>query len=302
MDSLPKDMDNLTDNRSEGFEGQRLYRVPPAVISRMRSRPHTRDFLVTDLGYFPITEGHRVTRLEGTGTYILIFLEEGSGWLQIANKTFRAERGQVILLPPDLAHAYGADAENPWKIYWFHFLGRGAEALLKWTPFTEKRPIIPCVAANGLKRNFRSALSTVERGYSNHSLLELSRLLINNLTLLHTRNPPHSRNRQSQRIELVMDYMRENLERHEPLSSYAAYGGYSISRFSESFRNHCGVSPMAYLTELRIQKACELLDSTDLQVGEIATQIGIQDTLYFSRIFRKHTGLPPTQYRKLNVG
>jgi AraC-like DNA-binding protein len=302
MDSLPKNMDNLTKNRPEGFKGQRLYRVPPAVITRMRSRPHTCDFLVTDLGYFPITEGHRVTRRNGTNSHILILIEEGNGWLKLRGKTYRTESDQVILLPAGLAHAYGADRRRPWKIYWIHFQGSGAEALLQWAPFTKKSPIIPCTAADRLRSNFRAALATVERGYSNHSLLELSRLLIDSLTLLHPRNPPPSKNCRSQRIELVMDYMRETLERPETLARYAAHGGYSMSRFSESFKKHCGVSPMAYLTELRIQKACELLDRTELQVGEIATQLGFQDTLYFSRVFRKHTGVPPTRYRKLHVG
>ena len=300
MDSLRIYMDNLTASRAEGFEGQRLYRLPPAVLSRMRSRPHTRDFLVTDIGYFPITAGHRVVRPEGSATYILIFVEEGSGWLKLGDKKFTAERGQAILLPPDLAHSYGADAKNPWNIYWFHFQGSGSEALLQWTPFSKKNPIIPCPAADGLRRNFRTALATVERGYSNHSLLELSRVLINNLTLLHTKNPTLSKDRQSQRIEQIMDYMRENLDCPEALERYAARCGFSVSRFSESFKKHCGVSPMAYLTELRIQRACELLDSTDLQVGEIAEQLGFQDTLYFSRLFSKHTGMPPTAYRKLN--
>ena len=59
---------------------------------------------------------------------------------------------------------------------------------------------------------------------------------------------------------------------------------------------------MAYLTELRIQKACELLDNSDLRIAEIASRVGYDDKLYFSRIFRQHTGLPPTAYRTLNIG
>jgi AraC family transcriptional regulator, arabinose operon regulatory protein len=128
-------MDNLPIHRPEGFLGQRLYRVPPSVMRRMRQRPHSRDFLVTDLGHFPETAGHQVNRSRGAEAHILMLVEEGRGWVRVAGGTFSAHSGQAILLPPKQAHAYGADPSHPWKIYWFHFLGKGAEHLLKWTPF-----------------------------------------------------------------------------------------------------------------------------------------------------------------------
>lgn len=59
---------------------------------------------------------------------------------------------------------------------------------------------------------------------------------------------------------------------------------------------------MTYFTELRIQRACELLDRSDLQVGEIAEKLGFADRLYFTRLFSKHTGMPPTAYRQRRIG
>ena len=99
-----------------------------------------------------------------------------------------------------------------------------------------------------------------------------------------------------------MDYMREHLQDPKTLPHYAKQCGYSVSRFSETFKDHCGVSPMIYLTELRIQRACELLDNSDLQIGEIAQQLGYEDRLYFSRLFSQHTGMPPSAYRKRGIG
>lgn len=302
MDIFSEFMDNLTILKTEGFQGQRLCRVPPAVIRRMQERPHTRNFLVSDLGYFPLTQGHRVDRPKGTRRHILILVEEGAGWLQFQGRQFKLERGQAILLPPHQAHAYGADRANPWKIYWFHFSGVGAEELLRWTAFSERHPIIPCPAIDGLRRHFRTVLARVERGYSDQTLLELSRSLINVLTLLHAEHTGIQNQRQYARIEASMDYMREHLDNPKPLSHYAREAGFSISRFSEAFREQCGVSPMTYFTELRIKRACELLDATSLQVTEIAQKLGYEDTLYFSRVFRKHTGMPPTAYRKLGIG
>ena len=254
-----------------------------------------------DMGYFPNAAGHRVERPEGAATYILIFVESGQGWLELSGR-HSLNSGDVVLIPPDKAHAYGADPEDPWKIYWFHFDGHGARALLKWTPFTEKTPSSPSPLIDSIRRHFHTALATVERGYSDHTLLELSLALINLLTLLHSKNPNQVKERENQRIERVMDAMRRDLEDPKTLPYYAKQSGFSVSRFSEIFKKHCGVSPMTYYTEMRIQRACELLDKTDLQIGEIAQRIGFEDSLYFSRLFRKHAGMPPSAYRKLGIG
>lgn len=211
-------------------------------------------------------------------------------------------RGDTVLIPPHQAHAYGADPNDPWKIYWFHFGGRGAQALLKWTPFSERNPSVPSPLIDSLRRHFHTALAVVERGYSDHTLLELSRVLINVLTLLHSNNPSQRSQCETQRIERVMASMRNHLEAPKPLTHYAREAGLSISRFSETFKKHCGISPMAYFTELRVQRACELLDRSDLQIGEVAAVLGFEDRLYFSRLFSKHTGLPPTEYRRRRIG
>jgi len=302
MESLSGNMDNITKNRAEDFEGQRLYRLPPSAIQRMRNRPHTRDFLVTDLGYFPVTEGHRVYRPHGAATHILILVESGRGWAQQAGLHHSLGPGQAILFPPDQPHAYGADPSHPWRIYWFHFAGAGAEALIEWTPFAAQQAVLFCPAMDALRRHFKSILTTVERGYTDHCLLNLSRSLINILSLLHEPGPEPVRRRLSMSLEEVMDYMRAHVCEPELLAAYARRCGLSVSRFSEAFREHTGVSPMTYFTELRLQRACELLDTSDLRVGEIAQFLGFQDALYFSRLFRKHIGVPPSIFRKRGIG
>ncbi len=63
------------------------------------------------------------------------------------------------------------------------------------------------------------------------------------------------------------------------------------------FRRAFGVSPIEYLNRLRLQKACELLVEQELHVGEVAERVGIGDSNYFARLFRKTTGVSPSNYR-----
>ena len=59
-----------------------------------------------------------------------------------------------------------------------------------------------------------------------------------------------------------------------------------------------GMTPMQYITSIRMTKAKELLETTDLTINEIGDLIGYQNALYFSRIFKKTVGTAPTAYRQ----
>ncbi|MFH5185078.1 helix-turn-helix domain-containing protein [Paenibacillus sp. TAB 01] len=79
----------------------------------------------------------------------------------------------------------------------------------------------------------------------------------------------------------------ESIAEAEHLSSYA---------LSRMFKQHVGINFIDYLTEIRLEKAKELLCSTDLKLNEVAERVGYQHS-YFSRIFKKNVGMTPSKYR-----
>ena len=72
----------------------------------------------------------------------------------------------------------------------------------------------------------------------------------------------------------------------------------SKSAFSERFRKVVGVSPMQYVTELRLQKACEMLSGTEIGIKQIAKLVGYESASSFSNAFRRKLGISPIDYRK----
>ena len=74
----------------------------------------------------------------------------------------------------------------------------------------------------------------------------------------------------------------------------------SLSSFKREFRKEFDDSPTNYINEKRIEKAKELLSVTNLPISEIAYETGFRDSLYFTRLFKKKTGIPPTSYRTEN--
>ena len=103
-------------------------------------------------------------------------------------------------------------------------------------------------------------------------------------------------------VTAVIHYMRENLERKLSLEDIALHTGYSLSHISALFTKQTGYSPLAYFNHLKIQQACNLLDFTDMKVNQICYKIGIEDSYYFSRLFRKIMGMSPREYKKMKKG
>ena len=72
----------------------------------------------------------------------------------------------------------------------------------------------------------------------------------------------------------------------------------SASHFSRLFAERTGHSPIDYFIQLKIQRACQLLNNSDWSIAEVAREMGFEDQFYFSRLFRKVMNMSPREYRK----
>ncbi len=98
-------------------------------------------------------------------------------------------------------------------------------------------------------------------------------------------------------VGLSINFMLENLSCKFKLSELAQVVNLSTSHYSRLFLSRTGHSPIDYFIQLKIQRSCKLLDSTNLSIAEVARETGFDDQFYFSRQFRKVMGMSPGSSR-----
>lgn len=105
------------------------------------------------------------------------------------------------------------------------------------------------------------------------------------------------------RIEVIrpaIAYMTENYSEDITIEQLAETVCLSKSYFMRRFKEAAGVGAIAYLSQLRIRKACEILSQTDKTAAETAFACGFRNLSNFNRLFRKIAGCTPKEYRKLH--
>jgi AraC-like DNA-binding protein len=92
-------------------------------------------------------------------------------------------------------------------------------------------------------------------------------------------------------------YIRSHYSKPVSIAELARESGVERRRFAYLFNKYTGMSPVSYLAECRIRRSKELLRMEDCPISQVAEQVGYTDSFYFSRFFKKQTGLSPSDYR-----
>ena len=101
-------------------------------------------------------------------------------------------------------------------------------------------------------------------------------------------------------IERATHYFNENYAKEISIEEYAGSRHIGVCWFIRSFKRVIKLTPMQYIVSLRIASAKRLLTDTDYNISQISSAVGYDNALYFSRLFSKHVGLSPSEYRRKN--
>ncbi|MEK4852224.1 AraC family transcriptional regulator [Paenibacillus sp. FSL H7-0756] len=236
--------------------------------------------------------------------YLIHTVLEGRG--RFESDTFSAEcnAGDTFVIIPGMLFSYKADTDIPWHYAWVALQGIGVLDQLRAVGITRERPfarsdMVPELhhLYTGIRQSFKQSayprLESLEA--SGWVRLLLHRIGRDNLGEL----PPHP-TEMPEMIDRQIDQAIRwiTLQFHQQLSidHIASSLGYHRVHLSKAFKQRTGMSPKQYLLKVRMDKAKELLAST-LTIEQVASSVGFNDALYFSKQFRKVAGMPPSEYR-----
>lgn len=289
--------------KSRGFEGELIIEIPKVATSHCEQLPLISQLFISRMGYYPRALHHYYQRPNGISQAILLYCTDGQGWIELNGSTSQVHAGEVFMLPVDVPHAYGADPQNPWSIYWLHINGTHCSTATMTIMERDGEPLRAIQVGLSDERNalFTHIANTLLKGYSASNLLQANLALPYYLSSFigpeHFSSQKPSASDASATEKAIM-YMQDNLSNSLSLDNIACSVNLSVSFFSRKFKKDTGYAPIEYFNYLRIQKACQLLHFSSWRINEVASAIGIDDPFYFSRLFKQQMGLSPAHYRK----
>jgi len=261
-------------------------------------------FFIGSLGYYPQAAGHYTYRKKGLPENLLIYCVDGQGWYRLRNKTYKVQANEFFLLPRNMEHAYGSDPAHPWSIYWLHFGGSQLQEWNRLPHVSESHSPTVVRGRDEIVQSFNKIYHSLSLGYSINNLL-FANLCVPHFLSLFFYNSQHFYENPSQNSNVVdkaIHYMNQHVHENISLPELSASCNYSTSRFSSLFRDQTGFAPIDYFLHMKIQKATQLLDFTDKPVKQVATELGMDDPYYFSRLFKRIMGVSPTEFRTHRQG
>ncbi|WP_101757089.1 AraC family transcriptional regulator [Oceanicoccus sp. KOV_DT_Chl] len=276
--------------------------VPEFIVAELATNPLTDGCYLVALGYYPNAFGHRMDRPIHSDQ-LIIYCTDGEGLIQVGNDSQLIKRGDMLVLPKNIAHRYQATTNSPWTIYWVHFDGLLSNHFLApLVPDGQAFSVLPLGIQPKLVADFEALLEVRRTGYNPRNFVYASNQLRQILSFLGASG--HLANNQAEQLNLdaIHAMMQENLHGQLSLDTLAKKVQLSKYHFSSKYKSITGQSPIQHFLHLKMEHACYLLDISGNSVKEISRSLGYEDNFYFSRLFKKIIGVSPRQYRQLKRG
>ncbi|WEK53480.1 MAG: AraC family transcriptional regulator [Candidatus Cohnella colombiensis] len=235
--------------------------------------------------------------------FLLHHVISGSGQFTTAEFDGKLSAGQSFLIHPKQLFQYVADVHEPWRYRWVAFTGNYAATLVAESGFTTGIPVIS-TGDNRKPRDYCRAIFDTFRARSNSASLEANGQLYLLFACLqaHATNLPISPLRpdshNEQLVNQVISFLSTQYAEPLTIEAMAESLGYNRAYLSRLFKLRTQQTPVTFLNKLRVDQGRRLLrERPELTIEQIASSVGFQDALYFSKQFRRWYAQAPTEYR-----
>ncbi len=233
--------------------------------------------------------------------YQLLYIVAGSGRLRTAHGgDHRIDAGTMFVLFPDEWHSYQPDPATGWEEYWIAFKGHNVDQRVEAGFLSPTHPVYRVGQLETAVALFHDALhaASVQEAYFQQLLCGIVNHLLGLMLMTHI-NRDYARSAEvPELVASARDYMQHHIEDDITMPGVAAALAVSYTTFRRIFRLYTGMAPSHYFTNLRLHRAKQLLRSTDATIKEIAYRLRFENPEYFATLFKKHTGMRPSEFRR----
>ena len=231
---------------------------------------------------------------DGRKDFYIMALKSGELEIPLKDRRVVATPGSIVIFPPDEGYSYSYFGEEPLEYFWVHFTGSYAKSFLAECGFDE----LPFFASAEINHRIFDKFTKMFEVFEAKGRLQRQELacILEQIILLASSALFVSENPRS--FEKSVRYIRSSYNKKISVPELAVMENLSNSRYVALFTEYMGISPSAYIIGLRMSAACDLLINTDMSVKQIAFLVGYSDPHFFSKLFKKHMGMSPKEYKQ----
>lgn len=236
----------------------------------------------------------------GRNDYQLIYIASGKAYFYFNGEEIIVPKGSIVLYRPGEPQIYDYYLEDKTDVFWIHFTGSKAEEYLKRYMSAQNNHISYVGTSSDYQWIFDQIIREIRLQRVNYE--ELVKNLFIQLLLIFDRYITEGNKVEYKiisEIEKAVHYFNNNFGKDISVEKYAREHFFSVNWFIKCFKIITSQTPMQYILSLRVSQAKGYLEKSDMSIMEIAASVGYENPTYFSRMFRKHTGMSPGEYRKL---
>ena len=247
---------------------------------------------VNNFGYYKDIEQMELHREKGRKDYQLIYVKKGEIIVGEKGKERSLSSGGICLFRPTEAQIYRISCIAT-TFFWIHFSGKEAAEMLAFF----KEQIYNVGAFSDFENYCRINLEEQSIAKDFSKLLYEGRLIALMAKIGERIFGDNKKEGDIAKIRPALAAMQSENQTALQNQELAKLCGFSKYYFIKLFTEIMGKTPQQYHASLVVDKGCYLLTNTEYTINEISRLCGVEDSLYFSRLFKKHTGVSPSRYR-----